>query len=309
MPILPAVPWSVPQAAPFVSYGSIVDVSFLYATHGRVLRSCARNGEDRNAEHSHGGSFRPRGSLHVTLQSLAVVGKVLEWRRGHSQPAATKVRLRQKKRGRTQAGWSTLIDTLEDRLLLSATASPTFVLSGHWSASNLSPSVSPATVAPIAPAQMRAAYGVNSIILRNGTAGTGAGQTIAIVDAYNDPNIISDANTFNTQFGLQQFNVSGGPTLQVLNESGGTSLPSNSSTGGWDIEESLDVEWAHSIAPQANIILFEANSASYFDLLSAVYTAADYAGVSAVSMSWGGGEYSGETSSDGIFSRRRGTKG
>ncbi len=116
---------------------------------------------------------------------------------------------------------------------------------------------------------MRAAYGVNSIMFGN-TAGTGAGQTIAIVDAYNDPTSFPTPTRSTAAFGLQQFNVSGGPTLQVLNESGGTSLPSNSSPGGWDIEESLDVEWAHSIAPQANIILFEANSNSYFDLLSAV---------------------------------------
>jgi hypothetical protein len=215
---------------------------------------------------------------------------------------------RKKEAGRRSAECASLIDTLEDRLLLSATASPTFVVSGHWSSSNLSPSVTPATVAPIAPAQMRAAYGVNSIMFGN-TAGTGAGQTIAIVDAYNDPNIIADASSFNTRFGLQQFNVSGGPTLQVLNESGGTSLPGNSSAGGWDVEESLDVEWAHSIAPQANIILFEANSASYLDLMNAVQTAANYAGVSAVSMSWGGGEFSGETSYDSAFLTPSGHQG
>src|SRR6202041_323481 len=163
-------------------------------------------------------------------------------------------------------------------------------------------------VAPINPAQMRAAYGVNQIMFGN-TAGTGAGQTIAIVDAYNDPKIIADANSFSSNFGLPQFNASGGPTLQVLNETGGTSLPSNSSPGGWDIEESLDVEWAHTIAPQANIILFEASSASYFDLLSAVQTAAATPGVSAVSMSWGGGEFSGETSYDSTFLTPSGHQG
>jgi Putative Ig domain len=209
---------------------------------------------------------------------------------------------------RREADCATLIDTLEVRLLLSATASPTFVLSGHWSSSNLSPAVTPASVAPINPAQMRAAYGVNQIMFGN-TAGTGAGQTIAIVDAYNDPDIISDANKFSTQFALPQFNASGGPTLQVLNETGGAGLPSNSSPGGWDIEESLDVEWAHSIAPQANIILFEANSASYGDLLTAVQTAASHAGVSAVSMSWGGSEFSGETSYDSAFLTPSGHQG
>ena len=162
-----------------------------------------------------------------------------------------------------------LIETLEVRVLLSATgaAIPTFTLLDHGS-HGAKPSAT-AGVAPIDPAQMRAAYGVNQIAFGS-TAGTGAGQTIAIVDAYNDPDIISDANTFSSEFGLPQFNGSGDPTLKVLNETGGTSLPSNSSPGGWDIEESLDVEWAHSIAPHANIILFEANSASYSDLLTAV---------------------------------------
>ncbi len=95
----------------------------------------------------------------------------------------------------------------------------------------------------------------------------------------------------------------------MLNESGGTSLPANSSPGGWDVEEALDVEWAHSIAPQANIILFEANSNSYSDLLTAVATAADYSGVSVVSMSWGGGEFSGETSADPYFVTPSGHQG
>jgi hypothetical protein len=173
--------------------------------------------------------------------------------------------------------------------------------------SGITPKAS-AGVAPIDPAQMRAAYGVNQISF-GGTAGTGAGQTIAIVDAYNDPDILSDANSFSSEFGLQQFNVSGGPTLKVLNETGGTALPANASPGGWDIEESLDVEWAHSIAPQANIILFEAKSSSYSDLLTAVATAADYSGVSAVSMSWGGGESSSETGYDSYFLTPSGHQG
>jgi hypothetical protein len=155
---------------------------------------------------------------------------------------------------------------------------------------------------------MRAAYGVSQISF-NGTAGNGAGQTIAIVDAYNDPNIIADANSFSSKFGLQQFNVSGGPALSVLNENGGTALPGNASPGTWDVEEALDVEWAHSIAPNANIILFEASSNSYSDLFTAVSTASDYAGVSAVSMSWGGGEFSSESGYDSYFLTPSGHQG
>ena len=61
------------------------------------------------------------------------------------------------------------------------------------------------------------------------------------------------------------------------------------------------MEWAHAIAPQANIILFEASSTSFTDLLAAVQTAATRSGVSVVSMSWGGAEFSGETSYDSYF--------
>jgi hypothetical protein len=201
-----------------------------------------------------------------------------------------------------------LIETLEVRVLLSATgmAVPTFTLLDHGS-HGAKPNAT-AGVAPIDPAQMRAAYGVNQIAFGS-TAGTGAGETIAIVDAYNDPDIISDANSFSSQFGLTPFNGSGDPTLKVLNESGGTSLPSNASPGGWDVEEALDVEWAHSIAPNANIILFEANSASYSDLLKAVSTAANYTGVSVVSMSWGGSESSSETGYDSHFVTPSGHQG
>jgi hypothetical protein len=148
-----------------------------------------------------------------------------------------------------------------------------------------SPSAALGANAPYSPAQIISAYGVNDIFF-NGVAGTGAGQTIAIIDAFNDPDIISDANTFSAQFGLPQFNGSGEPTLKVLNQTGGTSLPSMATPGGWDLEESLDVEWAHTIAPGANIILFEANSSATSDLFTAVATAADTVGVSTVSMSF-----------------------
>jgi subtilase family serine protease len=150
--------------------------------------------------------------------------------------------------------------------------------------------------APYTPAQMTTAYGVN-LINFNGVTGTGAGQTIAIVDAYNDPDIVSDAATFNTTFNLPQFNVAGGPTLQVLNETGGTTLPTVDGQG-WDVEESLDVQWAHSIAPQANIILYEATTNNDSDMDAAVATAAANPAVSVVSMSWGEDEFQGEQLED-----------
>ena len=60
--------------------------------------------------------------------------------------------------------------------------------------------------------------------------------------------------------------------------------------GDWEAEEAMDVEWAHAIAPGANIILVEANSGSTSDLMAAVNTARNIPGVSVVSMSWGGNE-------------------
>ena len=90
--------------------------------------------------------------------------------------------------------------------------------------------VNPATSPPgFTPAEIQTAYGISSISL-GGVSGTGAGQTIAIIDAYNDPNIISDAAAFNSQFGLQQFN-SGGPTFKVLNETGGATRPATRARG------------------------------------------------------------------------------
>jgi hypothetical protein len=85
--------------------------------------------------------------------------------------------------------------------------------------------------------------------------------------------------------------------------------------GDWDVEESLDVEWAHAIAPDANIVLFEANSASDTDLYTAIATAADWSGVSVVSMSFNNYElynvYGGveETSTDSTFTTPSGHQG
>ncbi|MGO9923386.1 MAG: Ig-like domain repeat protein [Isosphaeraceae bacterium] len=143
------------------------------------------------------------------------------------------------------------------------------------------------------PAEIRAAYGISALSL------DGTGQTIAIVDAYDDPNIYQALDAFDSQFGLtaagttlyQQY----GPAssfLTVLNQNGqATSLPSTDPNGpgtnNWELEEALDVEWANAIAPGAQIILVEASSQSLSDLMASVATAAHQPGVSVVSMSWG----------------------
>src|SRR5262249_2456702 len=135
--------------------------------------------------------------------------------------------------------------------------------------------------------QIRHAYGIDQI------AGNGSGQTIAIVDAYNHPNIASDLHAFDVQFGLAD------PILTKVDQNGGTSYPATDS--GWALEIALDVEWAHAVAPGANILLVEATSNSLTDLLTAVDYARNYPGVSAVSMSWGSSEFSSEASNDYHF--------
>jgi hypothetical protein len=133
-------------------------------------------------------------------------------------------------------------------------------------------------------AQIRKAYGIT---------GTGAGQTIAIVDAYKNPNIAADLKVFDKAMGLSD------PTLTIIGQTGVSPLASTNVD--WGLEIALDVEWAHVAAPSANILLVEANSSSMTDLLAAVNVARKYVGVSVVSMSWGTGEFSNERSFDSYF--------
>ncbi len=153
----------------------------------------------------------------------------------------------------------------------------------------------------LTPAQAKSAYGFNSITFGN-AVGNGAGQTIAIVDAYNDPNILADLAKFDAQFGLPA-----PPSIKVVNQTGGTKLPSNNR--GWAAEIALDVEWAHAIAPGANILLVEAASASFASLNTALDYARSAPGVVVVSNSWGGSEYSTESSNDVHFTTPSGHAG
>ena len=140
----------------------------------------------------------------------------------------------------------------------------------------------------LTPTQIRAAYGFNQLSL------DGTGTTIAIVDAFDDPNIASDLKAFDAKFSLPN------PSFTKVSQTGSTTnLPAPDS--GWASEISLDVEWAHVIAPGAKILLVEANDSSFSNLAAAVKYAAKQPGVVAVSMSFGGSEFSGETSFDSAF--------
>ena len=129
------------------------------------------------------------------------------------------------------------------------------------------------------------------------TVATGGSKVIAIVDAYHNASVTSDLAVFSAQFGLPAPTAS---NFQVVYASG--SQPAGNT--GWAVEIALDVEWAHAMAPNAKIVLVEAASNSFGDLLTAVSVASQIvqtAGGGEVSMSWGGSEFSGETGYDSYF--------
>lgn len=120
------------------------------------------------------------------------------------------------------------------------------------------------------PHQFREAYGF--------APHGGAGVTIAVVDAYNDPTILPDLAAYSRHFHLPAADLS------VIN------LGSPGNTGGhegWSVEEALDVEAIHAVLPGAKIVLVEAASALLTDLAIAEEYAASILGVDAVSNSWG----------------------
>src|SRR5271157_475356 len=188
---------------------------------------------------------------------------------------------------------------LESRQLLSTNATSTPNLSQITARQNLG--VLPQVVSGptgYTPQQIQKAYGLDQITFSGGTvAGNGAGQTIAIVSAYNDPNISSDLAAFDTQYGL-----SAPPSFTVDNLA-------TTTDPGWALETSLDVEWAHAVAPGAAIVLVEAPSTSLSDMFNAVSYASNQPGVSVVSMSWGTTEFWGESSYDSIFTTPAGHTG
>jgi kumamolisin len=131
-------------------------------------------------------------------------------------------------------------------------------------------------------------------------------RAIAIVDAYDDPNAETDLAAYSAEFGLPK------PTkanFEVVYATPGNSTqtgtpPPQDSTGGWELEESVDIEMAHAMAPKAKIYLVEANSNGSGDLFPAVTLASSLvaaAGGGEVTMSWGFGDFSGEDGYDGYF--------
>jgi hypothetical protein len=178
------------------------------------------------------------------------------------------------------------LDILDDRCLLSG--------------------YSPTAQTGYTPGQITSAYGLNAITLTSSTGstvqGNGSGETIALIEMYHDPNLKSDLKTFDAKYGLPN------PSLTVVDQAG------TQTDSGWALEESMDVEWAHAIAPGANILVVEAapsnsETQELQNLLNAVNTARNTAGVAAISMSWGFNEMPNEASYDSYFATPAGHTG
>ena len=130
------------------------------------------------------------------------------------------------------------------------------------------------------------------------SATAGGGQTIAIVDAFDDPNAASDLATYRSQMGLP---ACGAGCFTKVNQNGAAgSYPRRDA--GWAEEISLDLDMASAICPSCHILLVEASSNSFTNLAAAENTAARL-GATEISNSYGGSEFSSEGSStyDGPF--------
>jgi subtilase family serine protease len=144
------------------------------------------------------------------------------------------------------------------------------------------------------PYQMRHAYNIDKLI----SAGfDGKGKTIVIIDAFQSPNIVQQLNFYNSFYGLPSLNGLGGPPnaglgmfTQVAPDGLTPFDPTNGDMVGWAVEISLDVLWAHAIAPGANITLVLSKSDADADILSATKYAVDHNLGDVISQSFGENE-------------------
>ncbi|QVL32426.1 FG-GAP repeat protein [Telmatocola sphagniphila] len=165
-------------------------------------------------------------------------------------------------------------------------------------------------VSGLTPAQLLHAYGIDYTHYGN-IIGNGAGQTIAIVDAFDNPALLSSTDPNYAGSDLAEFDAYFGlpdpPSFTKIAQDGSTNYPA--SDLGWAGEEALDVEWAHALAPMANIILIEATDSSGNNLYAAVNYAKTIPGVSVVSMSFGADGDDGTASDNEIFTTPAGHQG
>jgi hypothetical protein len=144
------------------------------------------------------------------------------------------------------------------------------------------------------PADLQSAYRLTAR-----AASAGATQTIAIVDAYDHPAAEADLGVYRSQFGLPSCTTGNG-CFRKVDQRGGTAYPS--ANGGWAQEISLDLDMASAACPNCHILLVEADSSAFSDLVAAVDIAAAL-GATQISNSYGGDEYAGETSDESHYDR------
>jgi subtilase family serine protease len=127
----------------------------------------------------------------------------------------------------------------------------------------------------------------------------GTGETVAVIEAFNDPDIKANLATYRSAWGLPACNTStGAGCLTVVNQNGATSpLPKASGSSGWDVEESLDVDMVSAICPNCKILAVEANNQTVADLGTAVNSAVSL-GADFVSNSWGVSQSSNDPTND-----------
>ncbi|MFJ4784165.1 peptidase S8 [Streptomyces sp. NPDC088794] len=150
-----------------------------------------------------------------------------------------------------------------------------------------------ATPSGYGPTDLQSAYGLTSAAASNG-----AGETIAIVDAYNDPNAEADLATYRSYYGLSACTTANGCFKKVSQTGSTTSLPASDT--GWAEEISLDLDMASAVCPNCNILQVEATSATMANLGTAVNRAVTL-GAKYVSNSYGGSESSSDTSYDSSY--------
>ncbi|MGW4161400.1 putative Ig domain-containing protein [Streptomyces sp. NPDC004788] len=151
---------------------------------------------------------------------------------------------------------------------------------------SLAPNITPSGYGPT---DLQSAYAL--------PASAGAGATVAIIDAYDDPNAESDLAAYRSQYGLPACTTANG-CFKKVDQNGGTNYPTADS--GWAGEISLDVDMVSAVCPQCHILLVEANQPSMADLGTAVNRAVTM-GAKYVSNSYGGGEDSTDPSSDASY--------
>jgi subtilase family serine protease len=156
--------------------------------------------------------------------------------------------------------------------------------------------VNPAvTVNGFGPSDLDSAYNVPTTL--------GSGKTVAIVDAYDDPNAANDLSTYRSNFGLPACTTANG-CFKKVNQNGAAS-PLPTANRGWSSEIMLDLEMVSAICPNCHILLVEASSPTTTNLGTAVNTAVAQGAV-AVSNSYGGSEVSSDTSADNAYYKHPG---